>query len=292
MLSGPGTLTDRSDSPPADDSASRLRLEYIRLDEIDADHDDNDRIVLDADKLNELAHSIAHVGLINPITLQANGERYRLIAGFRRLEAVRLIGRVTIAARIVPTDQMVTAAARLAENLVRADLTPVEEARAVAALTEEFADDAQRIAARLNRSVNWVRHRQALANYPHDVLQALHTRAITLAVADEMALVVAPNQRSALLQAAIRNGCTARQALAWRTHANVDIGGSTSATTKPDQPLQAPAPTRVLKECIVCAQEHDITEMSYVALCRPCTAQLSNALNQPQQSQAPAQPSG
>lgn len=75
--------------------------------------------------VGSLAHSIKDIGLINPITVTADG---RLVAGQRRLEAVRQIGMTTIPARIV--ESLDGAVERLTaerdENTERKDMTPEE----------------------------------------------------------------------------------------------------------------------------------------------------------------------
>lgn len=87
---------------------------------------------LSNDALDALAESIAEVGLINPIRVRANGERWELIAGAHRLTASKRLGLVEITAVIVPDDDLHAELAMIDENLCRAELSPSDRARQTA----------------------------------------------------------------------------------------------------------------------------------------------------------------
>lgn len=290
----PETTSPSSDSPAAPSSSthggspsqsSTFRL--LPLDQVEAHHDRNDRFALDAEQLRELADSLRAHGLINPISVAKHNDGYRLVAGYRRLEAARLIGWTRIPALILDTHKDADPGLRLAENLVRSALSPVEEARAIQKVAEQDDHTPEQIATRLNRSRDWVVHRMALANYPEEILDALHLRQIKLGVADELALVRDTLQRSALLRAAIDNGCTARTAGLWRAHANAYIGDTTTSPTQAPGPAVAGPPPTVHKQCFACDQPFDITTLSYLTVCSDCLRQLEQS-HQPTPPAAPS----
>ncbi len=104
----------------------------------------------DAEPLGELAESIRLHGVLQPLLVRPLADGYELIAGERRWRAARLAGLNTVPA-VVRTDagndeQLVLG---LIENLQRTDLDPIEEARGLRRLIEEFGlthdDVAQRI---------------------------------------------------------------------------------------------------------------------------------------------------
>lgn len=254
---------------------------YLRLDAIKYDHAHNDRFALDPERLRDLADSIARHGLINPILVTAHDNHPHLIAGFRRLEACRLLGWTTIPTLRTQQPESNANAIRLAENLIRTDLSPVEEAQAVARVRQHTKASPNELATHLNRSIHWIRHRLALANYPEQILDALHVGDVTLGVADELALIHDPQQRAALLEAAIRNGCTAAQAGLWRAHANAYTGDSTTSPSQAAPPELLGPPPRLLKACFVCQLEHDITECSQVTVCPACLTALQHAAAAP-----------
>ena len=262
-----------SSSRPSPPSAAWL----IPLDQIDADHERNDRITLPADELDQLANSIRAHGMINPVRLRTKADRFEMVAGFRRLEAARLIGMSAIPATIVNRTHEQDPGTRLAENLVRSNLSPVEEARAVDRVVNETSDQPEQVATRLNRTTAWVRHRIALAHYPDQILEALHIRSISIAVADELAAVTDAAVRDSFLDAAVRNGVNAATARLWRMHANAGSADPSTHNTQPPGPQHVGPPPTMLKECFGCGVPTDVTQLSYVTFCGPCIEHLGQA---------------
>ncbi len=76
-----------------------------------------------------LASSIEDVGLLNPITVRKDGDGYRLVAGYHRLEACKAIGWLEIDATVVDLNDLEAELAEIDENLVRHDLTVIDRAR-------------------------------------------------------------------------------------------------------------------------------------------------------------------
>jgi ParB family chromosome partitioning protein len=90
------------------------------------------------ESLAELADSIRSEGLLQPIVVRRQGERFQLIAGERRWRAFQLLQLPAIPARIVEASDASSAALGLIENLQRADLNPIEEAHGYASLVRDF----------------------------------------------------------------------------------------------------------------------------------------------------------
>ena len=108
------------------------------------------RTRFDAEPLGELADSIRQQGVLQPLLVRRHLDGYELIAGERRWRAARLAGLTSVPAVVrndTGSDQQLVLG--LIENLQRADLDPIEEARGLQRLTEEFGltheDVAQRI---------------------------------------------------------------------------------------------------------------------------------------------------
>src|SRR5215831_6368464 len=110
------------------------------------------RARFDAEPLGELAESIRLHGVLQPLLVRPLGDGYELIAGERRWRAARLAGLNTVPA-VVRGDagndsQLVLG---LIENLQRTDLDPVEEARGLRRLIEEFGLTHDEVAQRLGK---------------------------------------------------------------------------------------------------------------------------------------------
>ena len=150
----------------------------------------------DEPALAALAESIRLHGLLHPIVLERDGGRFRLVAGERRLRAARIAGLTTIAAIVRPASESARHAleAALTENLVRADLSPIEEAMAYSRLADTFGLSHEAIALRLGRSRPAVTNTIRLLSLPAPAQRAIvegritggHGKAI-LGLADETA---------------------------------------------------------------------------------------------------------
>jgi len=91
-----------------------------------------------AEQLAELAESIRAEGLLQPIVVRRQGERFELIAGERRWRAFQLLRIKAIPARLVEASNASSAALGLIENLQREGLNPIEEAHGYASLIRDF----------------------------------------------------------------------------------------------------------------------------------------------------------
>ena len=113
-----------------------VRLVYPDVDWIEA-NPDQPRRRFDEAELAALTDSIRKYGLQQPIGVRELGpSRFQLVFGERRLRAVRALGQQTIPCILVP-DGIDTAEVAVVENVLRADLTPFEEADAFVALVEK-----------------------------------------------------------------------------------------------------------------------------------------------------------
>lgn len=110
------------------------------------------------EQLQELAESIRSEGLLQPIVVRRQGDKYQLVAGERRWRAFQLLKLKVIPARLVEASNASSAALGLIENLQREGLNPVEEAYGYASLIRDFDLTQEAAAERVGRS------RAAVAN--------------------------------------------------------------------------------------------------------------------------------
>ena len=104
------------------------------------------------DKLQELADSIKVHGIIQPLVVQKEGDRYIIIAGERRWRAARLAGvkEVPVVIRDFTEQELYEVA--LIENIQRQDLDPIEEANAYSNLIKEHHLTQDEVAERVSKS--------------------------------------------------------------------------------------------------------------------------------------------
>src|SRR5579871_617740 len=110
------------------------------------------RTQFDEEKLAELADSIKASGVVQPIVVRAGeGGRYTLITGERRLLASKRAGKATIPAIVREVSNVQAMEMTIVENLQRADLNPMEQARAYARLSQEFRMTQEQMAERTGK---------------------------------------------------------------------------------------------------------------------------------------------
>ena len=142
--------TSEAGSATADGEPRTLALEQMQAGRYQP------RTRMDEAGLNELAESIRAQGVMQPVLVRridgGAGDRFEIIAGERRVRAARLAGleRVPVLVRDVPDEA--AAAMALIENMQREDLNPLEEARGVQRLTEEFGLTHEAAARAIGRS--------------------------------------------------------------------------------------------------------------------------------------------
>ena len=109
------------------------------------------RTRFDAEPLGELAESIRLHGVLQPLLVRKLADGFELIAGERRWRAARLAGlsQVPAVVRDAGNDQQLVLG--LIENLQRTDLDPIEEARGLRRLIEEFGLTHEEVAQRLGK---------------------------------------------------------------------------------------------------------------------------------------------
>lgn len=128
------------------------------------------RGIFDEEELNELAASIREVGLLQPVVVrELGGGRFELVAGERRLRAVRQLGMPTIAAIVRDTGDSDLLREALIENIHRTQLNPLEEAAAYRQLLDDFGVTQEELASRLGRSRPTISNALRLLTLPPDV---------------------------------------------------------------------------------------------------------------------------
>jgi ParB family chromosome partitioning protein len=132
------------------------------------------RTRFDDSQLAELASSIAATGVVQPILVRPlnppNGViRYQLIAGERRWLASRRVGKSTIPAIVRQVSDEQTLEITIVENLQRADLNPMEQARAFQRLSQQFKLTQEQMATRTGKERASVANFLRLLRLPENV---------------------------------------------------------------------------------------------------------------------------
>jgi len=142
------------------------------------------RLQFDPDVIQELAASIASMGLIEPLvvmpTKEADQTYYELIAGERRWRAAQVAGLQELPCIVKNPNNQQAALMALVENIQREDLTPVEEALAMKRLVEDFAMTQQEVGQTVGKKQSTVSHLlRMLEMLDEDVLSMVQTKQLS-----------------------------------------------------------------------------------------------------------------
>jgi ParB family transcriptional regulator, chromosome partitioning protein len=167
----------------------------------------------DEQELEELAHSLREVGLLQPVVVRPLAEgRYELIAGERRVRAARLAGFEELPAVVRETEEGERLTEALVENLHRSDLNPLEEAAAYQQLLEDFGMTHEALAEKLGKSRSAISNGLRLLSLPVSLQQHLISGDLTAGHA--RALLALPDHDAQERAGAriLKEGLTVRQA--------------------------------------------------------------------------------
>jgi len=163
----------------------------------------------DPDALQELADSLAAQGMVQPVVVRAVADGYELIAGERRWRAAQIAGLHEIPAVIRDLDDQAAAAVALIENIQREDLNPLEEARAIARLIDDFGLTHQQVASAVGRSRASVSNLLRLQELDEEVKQHVEHRRIEMGHARALLGLKGDRQR-AIARQVVDRGLTVR----------------------------------------------------------------------------------
>jgi ParB family transcriptional regulator, chromosome partitioning protein len=161
----------------------------------------NPRRIFDEAGLKELAESIRSQGVLSPLLVRPLNERsFEIVAGARRYRAAQMAEAATVPVRIVNLTDAEAMEAALVENLIRADVHPMEEATGFARLLalDEPKYSIEQLAARTGKSPAYVAARLKLVDLAPVVVEAFYRDEIGVGHALLLAKLPADKQEEAL----------------------------------------------------------------------------------------------
>ncbi len=166
----------------------------------------------DEESLEELAHSIREIGIIQPITLRKTDDgRYQIIAGERRWRASQRAGLTSIPAYIRTVEDENVMEMALVENIQREDLNAIEIALAYEHLAETTGMTQERISERVGKSRTAVTNYMRLLKLPAQVQMALKNKEIDMGHARALLAVDSPSTQIKLFKEIEKNGFSVRK---------------------------------------------------------------------------------
>jgi ParB family chromosome partitioning protein len=148
---------------------------------------DQNRETFDPAELAQLADSLRELGLIQPIRVRPNGQRYVLVAGERRLRAARdLLGWTDIPAVVDAGEDRDAALGTLAENLLRVDPSPLEEAAGYRHVLDQYGFKGSEVAKRVGVPAERVKRRLGLLDLADETRHYLASGQLPVGRAEAM----------------------------------------------------------------------------------------------------------
>ncbi len=169
------------------------------------------RTTFDQVKLEELAQSIRTTGVIQPLLVRPLGGMFELVAGERRWRAAQIAGltRVPSIVRVIPDEKVLELA--LIENIQRAELNAVEEARAYKGLIESLALTQDEVAQRVGRDRTFVTNYLRVLKLPKDIQDLIETEKISFGHARALLSIQDPIIQRRLAQKIVNHSWSVRE---------------------------------------------------------------------------------
>ena len=173
---------------------------------------DQPRTTFDKEALEELAASIAELGIIQPLTLRKTGnDSYQIISGERRFRAAKLAGLKNVPAYIrEATDSELTEMA-LIENIQREDLNAIEIALTFRKLIDQYHLTQERLSERIGKKRTTIANFLRLLKLPAEIQLGLRDKALDMGHARALLAIDDPALQLKLYNETLKKGLSVRQ---------------------------------------------------------------------------------
>jgi ParB family transcriptional regulator, chromosome partitioning protein len=207
---GLDSLLPRAQAAPAPETEAG-RPREIPLDQIDQNPHQT-RSKINEAQLAELAASIAANGVVQPVLVRPlAGGRFQLIAGERRWRASQIAGKTTVPAILRQVSDEQAMEITIVENLQRADLNPMEQARAFERLSREFRMTQEQMAHRTGKDRATVANFLRLLKLPSSVQSRVESGELTFGHARALLALPGAEEMEKAAQRIADNSLSVRQ---------------------------------------------------------------------------------
>ena len=237
------------------------------------------RMDIDPDDLEDLAQSISEIGLLQPIMVAVDNNRFEIVFGHRRYLACKKLGLSTIKSIVRVMSQKEIGIARATENIARADLTPIDEAAIYSNLMDQYGLSLEQVAKKMVKTPGTIKRRMDLLRMPPPLQKAVHKKQISMTVAEELWAIRDPASLDYYLIFAVENGCTREVARSWakdwkdtqRRAENTDVEGGGR-----DLSPYEPRPTYMA--CDICSEPVELGKDKVFRTCPGCFSAIKKGM--------------
>lgn len=230
----------------------------------------------DQEVFAELVNSIGRVGLLNPLVVTELDGAYVLVAGHRRLAAIKKLGYAEVLCMVRKPAESVDAEITFAENFCRKPLTPIEQACAIKDCCEKETMTVKQLAKAFHRSEAWIAAQMHMVTWPKDILAAIHSERISVSAARNLAVIDDEAYRAFLLETAVESGATARSTAAWLQGWHSSKPAEEAVQEQPESTGQPQQPIIPRMPCLCCGTVLRMDQLSHVPMCQGCIQTIRN----------------
>lgn len=224
----------------------------------------------------ELTASVKANGIMSPLALAPNKERFIIISGVRRYCAAAVNNLDIVPAIIYNVGVDDALVLGLHENLFRKNPNPIELAKQLIHLEKEYRWTRRDIARKVGKSESWVTQRIAILDYAPIVQEHLESGEMSVSQAREISRIKEISAITRLTRQTINSGASVRTLVEW---VKDEILRIEAAAKKPEQRPEPP-PTTAGKEgeitCFACGRKDAVAGCVAVRLCKGCHKELDS----------------
>jgi len=169
------------------------------------------RAQMDEEKLEELAYSIQTHGVLQPLLVRRLGDSFEIVAGERRWRAAKKAGLKTVPVIVEEVDEAKKLEIALVENLQREDLNPLELARGIKKLMEDFSLTQDEVAQRIGKKRSTVANLLRLLDLPSSIQELIEKDQISLGHAKALLSVASAEEQKILAEKVIQESLSVRE---------------------------------------------------------------------------------
>lgn len=236
------------------------------------------RLALESEGLDELVRSIRSVGLLQPLVVVARPHGYEVKAGHRRLLACRMAPLPMVPAMVVEGDAEFQATVMVTENVIRQDLTPVEEANALRQMRDVLGLDVAACARKTGKSESWVRGRLALLDWPLVALEAVAAGRASVAALRPLVELEDEQERARLIRCAVEGGATEVVTRSWAASYRGEAAAGVDGESQRSQSAMPLVDVTVHMPCFLCDVKVPAIDLRILRVCDPCIDALPAAM--------------
>mgnify|MGYP000610053804 CR=1 FL=1 len=193
-----------------DTAAAENEIVQLKINEIEPNKN-QPRKDFDEEKLRQLAESIKHHGVVQPVIVKKSGDVYNIVAGERRWRAARIAGLDTIPAIVGDYDDRQVMEIALIENLQREDLNPIEESEAYEKLINEFKLTQEDLAGIMGKSRPYIANALRLNKLEDEIKDFVRNNLLSGGHARALLALENKNDRLKLANEIIKKGLSVRE---------------------------------------------------------------------------------